>query len=61
VIKSFLTIALAAAAFAGATSLRAADFSSGLAVGDAVPTYTSEKCAGTEDDGIKEGQKLCYT
>ncbi len=59
--KSLCTFTLAALVFAGAVAARAADFSSGLPVGEGVPTYGAEKCAGAEDDGIKEGQKLCYT
>jgi hypothetical protein len=58
--KSLLTMSLAMLV-AGAACARAADFSSGLAVGDAVPTYTTEKCGGADEDGVKVGQKLCYT
>jgi hypothetical protein len=58
--KSFLTLSLAALVVASAACANAADFASGIAVGDGVPTYTTEKCAGAED-GIKVGQKLCYT
>jgi hypothetical protein len=58
--KSFLSLSLAALIVASTACANAADFSSGIAVGDGVPTYTTEKCAGAED-GVKVGQKLCYT
>ncbi|RIK75686.1 MAG: hypothetical protein DCC68_20790 [Planctomycetota bacterium] len=58
--KSFVSLSLAALVVASAACARAADFASGIAVGDGVPTYTSEKCGGAED-GVQVGQKLCYT
>lgn len=58
--KSFVFLSLATLVVASAACVRAADFASGIAVGDGVPTYTTEKCGGVED-GVKVGQKLCYT
>jgi hypothetical protein len=58
--KSFVSLTLAALVVASSACAYAADFSSGIAVGEGVPTFTTEKCAGAED-GVKVGQKLCYT
>jgi len=33
---------------------------SGIEVGKSVGTYSTTKCGGI-DDGVKEGQSLCYT
>jgi hypothetical protein len=38
----------------------AAELKSGLAVGDSVGAFTVEKCAGNPEDGVPEGQELCY-
>jgi hypothetical protein len=58
--KSILSLSLAALVVASTACANAADFASGIAVGDGVPVYTTEKCAGAED-GVQVGQKLCYT
>ena len=46
---------LASAAIAGDKALK-----SGLQVGDSVGAFQVVKCAGAVDDGVKEGQELCY-
>ena len=43
-----------------AASVYAAEVKSGIEVGKSVGTYSSTKCGGI-DDGVKEGQSLCYT
>jgi len=37
-----------------------AEVKSGIEVGKSVGTYSTTKCGGI-DDGVKEGQSLCYT
>ena len=53
-----------AAAFACATlwgsSGCAAEFTSGVQVGERIGAYKSTKCAGV-DDGVEVGKTLCYT
>lgn len=46
---------LACAATAGAEELK-----SGLQEGDFVGAFDVVKCAGADDDGVKEGRQLCY-
>ena len=52
---SVAAVFLASAATAGAEELK-----SGLQVGDFVGAFDVVKCAGAEDDGVKEGRQLCY-
>jgi hypothetical protein len=59
-VLKLVTLSLAAVVASSAACGRAADFTSGLPAGENAPTYTAEKCGGAED-GVKEGQKLCYT
>jgi len=46
---------LASVAFAADEGLK-----SGLQVGASVGPFQVVKCAGAVDDGVKEGQELCY-
>jgi hypothetical protein len=55
-----VAIGVALALLAAATSIRAADISSGMAPGEKVGTFSATKCAGV-DDGIAVGKSLCYT
>lgn len=48
-------VVLAGAAAVGAEALK-----SGLQPGDFVGAFNVVKCAGAEDDGVKEGRQLCY-
>lgn len=50
---------VAAVFLAGAAAAVAAELKSGLQVGDSVGAFDVVKCAGPED-GVKEGQQLCY-
>ncbi|MEX2121539.1 MAG: hypothetical protein WD847_18265 [Pirellulales bacterium] len=51
---------LAAALVAGATTAGADELKSGLDVDAAVGAFDVLKIAGAEDDGVREGQRLCY-
>ncbi|MDX1963291.1 MAG: hypothetical protein SFX18_09070 [Pirellulales bacterium] len=44
----------------GVSSLNAAELKSGPQVGEEVGAYEVTKCAGNSDDGVSEGDKLCY-
>ncbi len=52
---SVAAVFLASVATAGAEELK-----SGLQAGDFVGAFDVVKCAGAEDDGVKEGRQLCY-
>ena len=43
-----------------AAPIYGAEVKSGIEVGKSVGTYSTTKCGGI-DDGVKEGQSLCYT
>ncbi len=43
----------------GASVAVAGDLESGIPVGKRVPAFQVVKCGGA-DDGVKEGQQLCY-
>jgi len=43
-----------------AVPLCGAEVKSGVEVGKTVGTYSTTKCGGIED-GVKEGESLCYT
>lgn len=45
---------------ASAIAVQAAELKSGPQVGDSIGSYTTTKCNAVED-GVKEGQSLCYT
>lgn len=52
---------LASVALLGGISLAyAAELKSGKQPGDAIGAFDVVKCAGTEDDGVDLGSKLCY-
>ena len=45
---------------AASVAVQAADVESGPQVGDKIGAYTTKKCNAVAD-GVKEGQRLCYT
>lgn len=51
---------VAAVFLAGVATAGAEELKSGLQVGDSVGAFDVVKCAGAEDDGVKEGRQLCY-
>ena len=57
--RTLCSYGVAAVFLAGAAAAVAAELKSGLQVGDSVGFFEVVKCAGPED-GVKEGQQLCY-
>jgi hypothetical protein len=51
---------ITAAMLLGAAACQADELKSGLPVGKSVPAFQVVKCGGAPDDGVKEGQQLCY-
>lgn len=58
--RMFTGFGLAAALLAGATAVGAEKLESGLKVGDSVGAFDVVKATVAPDDGVAEGQKLCY-
>lgn len=55
-----LTILSLVITFATAGSLMAEEIKSGPQPGDQLGAFMVTKCAGAEEDGVEEGQNLCY-
>jgi hypothetical protein len=55
-----VALGLAAAVLVGAVAAEAEELKSGFKVGERLKPYQVVKCGGAPDDGVKEGQQLCY-
>jgi hypothetical protein len=53
-------ILVAGASLAGASLALAAELKSGIQKGEQLPAFDVRKCAGSEDDNVAIGDKLCY-
>jgi hypothetical protein len=58
--RNLITLGLAVAVAGSSAAALAADLKSGLPVGKSVPAFQVVKCGGAPNDGVKEGQELCY-
>lgn len=58
--RAFTSIGLATVALTVAAAVGAETLKSGLQVGDSVGAFQVVKCGGAPNDGVKEGQQLCY-
>ncbi len=58
-----VTVGVAALALCGVLGIYAAyggELKSGIPVGEGVPAFDVVKCGGAPNDGVKEGDTLCY-
>ena len=53
-------VLMACAVIAGETRASENELKSGLQVGDSVGFFEVVKCGGAADDGVADGDKLCY-
>jgi hypothetical protein len=58
--RSFMSCGAAAALLASVAIAGDIELKSGLKVGDSVGAFQVVKCGGAVDDGVKDGQELCY-
>lgn len=58
--RLFRSFAVGMALTVGVSIAVAAELKSGVQPGDAIGAFDVIKCAGTEDDGVSLGDKLCY-
>lgn len=58
--RKLCSYGVAAMVVAGAAAAVAAELKSGLQEGDFVGPFDVVKCAGAEEDGVKQGRQLCY-
>lgn len=58
--KTFLCAVFACVVLCTATFARGDALKSGLQEGEHIGAFIVEKCAGNPDDGVPQGEKLCY-
>jgi hypothetical protein len=58
--RQLLSLGFAIAVVVYAGGLMAEELKSGLQEGESIGAFTVEKCAGNAEDGVPEGEKLCY-
>jgi hypothetical protein len=57
--RALASVGVAAALLAGSALLQAEELKSGKQVGEKTPAFQVVKVGGA-DDGVKDGQQLCY-